>query len=199
MALREDARRNRKRIVEAAIEVFRDDGAVAPLDLVARRAGVGRGTLYRHFPDRGALVAAVLRRQVDVLEAFAAGRTDADLLEELLVEMCWFELDTPGVMAVVRGQAVPREDADDVLERSRALLERGLAAALEAGAVDPSTTVEDLFLVVGMVDAVAVARGLSPGPFDASRAVRLALRGLRTPPRLDLPVPEPRLRAEPPV
>lgn len=193
MALREDARRNRERIVEAAIEVFRDDGAVAPLDLVARRAVVGRGTLYRHFPDRGALVAAVLRRQVEALEAFAADRTDGALLEQLVVEMCWFELDTPGVMAVVRGQALPRADADDVLERSLALLDRALTAARAAGTVDPAATVDDLFLVLGMVDSTTT-RGLSPAPYDGSRAVRLAVRALRPRDRLDEPVPRPRLR-----
>lgn len=47
---RRDARRNRARIIAAAAEVFREEGASAPLDLVALRADVGRGTLYRHFP-----------------------------------------------------------------------------------------------------------------------------------------------------
>ena len=57
--LRRDARRNRERLVEAAHAVFAEQGLEAPLDVIARRAGVGNATLYRHFPTRAALVDAV--------------------------------------------------------------------------------------------------------------------------------------------
>jgi AcrR family transcriptional regulator len=63
--LRADARRNRDRIVAVATEVFADQGAGASLDEIARRAHVGPGTLYRHFPSREALQAAVYRDAVD--------------------------------------------------------------------------------------------------------------------------------------
>jgi AcrR family transcriptional regulator len=57
--LRADAQRNRRRILEVALRAFSADGADVPLDAIAREAGVGSGTLYRHFPTREALVAAV--------------------------------------------------------------------------------------------------------------------------------------------
>src|SRR5216683_2549991 len=62
--LRADARRNRRQALAAAAQVFVEQGADAPLDDIARRAGVGIATLYRRFPDREALVRAVA---VDVL------------------------------------------------------------------------------------------------------------------------------------
>jgi AcrR family transcriptional regulator len=65
--LRADARRNRDRIVAVAQEVFAEQGAGASLDEVARRAGVGAGTLYRHFPNRAALQEAVYRGSVEEL------------------------------------------------------------------------------------------------------------------------------------
>jgi AcrR family transcriptional regulator len=68
---RADAERNRQRILEAAREIFMRDGAAASLDDVARRAGVGPGTLYRHFPTRDALVEAVYRHEVEKLAAAA--------------------------------------------------------------------------------------------------------------------------------
>ena len=64
---RADAQRNRERILEVAKEVFTRDGAAASLDDIARQAGIGPGTLYRHFPTRDAIVAAVYRREVQQL------------------------------------------------------------------------------------------------------------------------------------
>jgi AcrR family transcriptional regulator len=63
--MRADAQRNRDRIVEVAREVFREQGYDASLDLVAKRAGVGAGTLYRHFPTRENLVDAIMQSWVD--------------------------------------------------------------------------------------------------------------------------------------
>src|SRR5882672_6572811 len=64
---RADAVRNRERVLKAAKIVFSTGGAEASLEAVARRAGVGIGTLYRHFPTREALFEAVYRREVDQL------------------------------------------------------------------------------------------------------------------------------------
>jgi AcrR family transcriptional regulator len=72
-----DAARNRERVLEAAKAVFSAGGAEASLEAVARRAGVGIGTLYRHFPTREALFEAVYRREVEQL---------ADLAEQLKAE-----------------------------------------------------------------------------------------------------------------
>src|SRR6202030_2001237 len=75
---RADAIRNRERVLEAAKVVFSAGGAEASLEAVARRAGVGIGTLYRHFPTREALFEAVYRREVEQL---------ADLAEQLKTEV----------------------------------------------------------------------------------------------------------------
>jgi AcrR family transcriptional regulator len=68
---RVDGQRNRERLIEAAKAAFGDVGADASLDEIARRAGVGIGTLYRHFPTRDAIVEAVYRREVQQLAAAA--------------------------------------------------------------------------------------------------------------------------------
>jgi AcrR family transcriptional regulator len=68
---RSDAVRNRERVLEAAKAVFSAGGADASLEAVAKRAGVGIGTLYRHFPTREALFEAVYRREVDQLSELA--------------------------------------------------------------------------------------------------------------------------------
>src|SRR5438105_11979713 len=68
---RADAVRNRDRVLEAAKVVFSQGGPEASLEAVARRAGVGIGTLYRHFPTREALYEAVYRREVEQLVELA--------------------------------------------------------------------------------------------------------------------------------
>src|SRR5450631_3703142 len=65
--LRADARRNRDALLVAAAAQFADRGVESPLEDIARSAGVGIGTLYRHFPTRDALIADVYRREVDLL------------------------------------------------------------------------------------------------------------------------------------
>src|SRR5215472_16075048 len=69
--MRADARRSRAKLLEAATAAFAEHGADAPLDDIARRAGVGIGTLYRHFPTRLDLQAAVFRSQVQSVCATA--------------------------------------------------------------------------------------------------------------------------------
>jgi len=66
--MRADARRNRELIVETARSVFRAQGYDAPLDLIAKQAGVGPGTLYRHFPTREDLIDAVMQQWVERVE-----------------------------------------------------------------------------------------------------------------------------------
>src|SRR5437879_13007556 len=70
--LRADAQRNRERLLAAAMQAFAEEGEEVALENVAARAGVGIGTLYRHFPNRDALVVAAYQHEVDALCAAAA-------------------------------------------------------------------------------------------------------------------------------
>jgi AcrR family transcriptional regulator len=88
--MRADAKRNYDKIVEVAREVFREKGYDAPLDEIARRAGVGAGTLYRHFPTRDALLDAIMQSWVDRVtvaaeKALASEGSARDLL------LTWFD------------------------------------------------------------------------------------------------------------
>ena len=86
---RSDAQRNRERILESAKAAFTRNGADASLDEIARHAGVGAGTLYRHFPTRDALIEAVYRSEVEKLAAaalsFAAGAPPIEALRSWML------------------------------------------------------------------------------------------------------------------
>ena len=88
--MRADAKRNYDRIVEVAREVFREQGYDASLDEVAKRAGVGPGTLYRHFPKRENLVDAIMQAWADSIDT-AADKALAHEGSTRDVLLAWFE------------------------------------------------------------------------------------------------------------
>src|ERR1700689_2680704 len=87
---RADAQRNRERILEVAKDAFTQSGANASLDDIAKQAGIGPGTLYRHFPTREELIEAVYRTEVEKLAA--AERTFADRMPPLDALRAWMLL-----------------------------------------------------------------------------------------------------------
>src|SRR5437660_11608480 len=87
---RSDAQRNRERILEVSKEAFTRSGANASLDDIAKQAGVGAGTLYRHFPTRDALLEAVYRTEVEKLAA--AERKFAETLPPIEALRAWMLL-----------------------------------------------------------------------------------------------------------
>jgi AcrR family transcriptional regulator len=176
---RKDAQRNREAILVAARELFADSADV-PMYEVARRAGVGQATLYRNFPDRRNLAAAILSEQMERTEQLAtehAGDPDAFfvLLRDIVETMASFHAF--GDLAredMCLGSALERRR-----ERLAELLKEPLRSAKAAGALRRDLTIDDVFLVVSMVKgAVERADGSAARAAAASRALALVLDGL---------------------
>ncbi|HLG68504.1 MAG TPA: helix-turn-helix domain-containing protein [Acidimicrobiales bacterium] len=158
---RSDARRNHERLLSAATQSLEERGAEASLEDIARRAGVGIGTLYRHFPTRDALLEAVFRRNVDQL--CAGGR---QLLETLPPEEAlatWMRRLVEYVAAkkglATHLKTVLAADSDlfvSTHERIGATIRSLVGAAVAAGAiradVDPEDLLRALFGVCLMAD-----------------------------------------------
>ncbi|WP_217165422.1 TetR/AcrR family transcriptional regulator [Streptomyces sp. AC512_CC834] len=146
--LRSDARENRARIVAAARAVL-DGNPSAPLQSIARAAGVGQGTLYRHFPDREALLVAVHREDVAALTDTASALLAA--YEPLEALRLWFERLTAygrsGHGAAVAVEAAAR--AGDGRDRPPAVaaLDLLLRAGKEARQVRPDAEAEEVLLL----------------------------------------------------
>lgn len=187
--LRRDAARNRAALTAAAAEIFSEHGADASLDLVARRAHLGRGTLYRHFADRGALLATLLLERVELLDTYLEDTDDAQSLEQLVVEICGLLEDVPGLMAVVRRFESAEEPLDHVIARTGSLLKLAIERGQEAGTVRPDITVEDVLAVIAMIDGARSLPDAHRVPDLAERATALALRSLRPAEAVNLPVP----------
>lgn len=96
---RKAAPRNRAALVAAAREIYAEHGLDAPLSAIARRAGVGQGVLYRHFPDRAAVATAVLEGNVQQVEQ-AAAAPDADLARVLGV-LTWHLTESAAFISIL--------------------------------------------------------------------------------------------------
>jgi len=153
---RADALRNRERVLEAAKMVFSSGGADASLEAVARRAGVGIGTLYRHFPTREALYEAVYRREVEQLGELAEQLKDEpepiEALRRWLSSNVEFVATKKGMSAALAlaAQASPELRSysfDRLTKAAGALLDRAVAA----GEIRSDVSPEDLIrALVGM-------------------------------------------------
>ncbi|MGY0488561.1 TetR family transcriptional regulator [Streptomyces sp. WG-D5] len=154
------AARNRAALITAAREVFAEQGLNAPLSTVARRAGVGQGSLYRHFADRVALASAVLDENVRQIETAAAG-PDADLTSVLGV-VTWHITRSTAFVDLLRVRG------DD--DRGRELSARVRAALATCGPAGRGRGLgtDELMLAIAMVS------GAVAGPTAAERE-RLAL------------------------
>jgi AcrR family transcriptional regulator len=133
-SIRADARRNRERLLQAATEAFAEAGTDVSLEAIAKRAGVGIGTLYRHFPSRAALVEAAYRSEVDHLCA-AAGELLAEHPPDVALAE-WMDRYV-GYGAAKRGMADALQSVvaskSDLYAESRARILEAIGALLDAG------------------------------------------------------------------
>jgi AcrR family transcriptional regulator len=190
---RSDAVRNRERVLEAAKTVFSAGGPDASLEAVARCAGVGIGTLYRHFPTREALFEAVYRREVeqlaDLSEQLKAEAAPAEALRLWMRSNVEFVATKKGMSAALALAAHKPSDLmaysfDRLTKAVGALLGRATAAGEIRGDISPEDLLRALVGMCYMND--------QPG-WQASvlRMVDVFVDGLRRPPQS---VPDPALR-----
>ncbi len=153
---RADAARNRDRLLQAAREVFGTGRAEASLEAVARQAGVGIGTLYRHFPTREALFEAVYRHEVDQLAALAgtlakeAGPVEA--LRQWLQAQVQLVATKKGMLAALALAAhAPADLYTYSFERLTAAIGTLLNRAVEAGELRSDVSAEEILrALIGM-------------------------------------------------
>lgn len=182
---RADARRNFDRLVAAADAVFSEQGVDAPLDDIAKRAGVGSGTLYRHFPSRDALIGAVIWERICALcrrgTELLAAESSASALRTWLRSMIDFTMRR-GLAGALMASAW--NDTSELFAACHHELEETAALLLERAQRDGSIR-PDLSLTDVLTFANAIASGIehSPDRDDrADRMLRLLLEGLTTSP-----------------
>ena len=179
-ALRADAARNRARVLEVAYDTFAAEGLSVPIDEIARRAGVGAGTVYRHFPTKEDLFRAVvddrIRRIVDAGHGLTDGEEPGEALFTFLRSMVlqWGATDR-GLTDALAGFGIDIETAMPESEGAfRGVLGDLLHAAQNAGTVRGDLDVADVkAILVGCLAMQAAS------PDAAGRLTEVVLDGLR--------------------
>ena len=181
---RADAQRNRERILEVAKEIFTRNGAAASLDDIARQAGIGPGTLYRHFPTRDALIEAVYRSEVEKLAA-AEQRFAAKMppLEALRAWMLLFIDHVSAKTLIIPAMDTVAGGSLRLIEGSRSLIHAAFVASVKRAIasgdlrsdIDPNDFVRAL---VGLFHTTAIP-GWEP---SARRLVDILIAGSRPTP-----------------
>ena len=178
---RADARRNEQTLLDAAAAVFVTSGVQAPVRDIAAKAGVGMGTIYRHFPTRADLVIAVYRRQVEACaEAgptlLASSETAHAALSAWIQMFVDFLVTKHGLAAALRSDHASFDTLHAYfLERLVPVCDQLVAAAADTGEIRSDVTAFELMYGVGNLCV-----GLdSDTRYDARRLVGLLIAGLR--------------------
>ncbi len=180
-ARRRDAQRNRAAILAAASEVLARDETVALMPEIARRAGVGQATLYRHFPDRHALTTAVITYQLGILETRVVTHSAHPAgFRDLLREVLHSQIELRGLVRLARRFDIALQER--YRRRVVTAFAGPLRRAIEHGHVRADLVPEDLALLFTMVQGVAEATDdLRAARAAADRSVDLVLEGVFRP------------------
>jgi len=174
---RADARRNYEALLAAAAETFSAHGTDAPLDEIARRAGVGNATLYRNFPTRRELIVAVCANEVEALRDHAEHFADIPPREALIAWLDKFAEHIAANKGLAAALMTGAHDTSVLIEASNEVIRQTVSKLLDrarlAKAVKPDLDVVDL---ISLANAVALIAE-SDGQAQAQRMLRIFFDG----------------------
>jgi AcrR family transcriptional regulator len=175
---RSDARRNQQALLDAAAAVFVRTGVDAPVRDIAAEAGVGMGTIYRHFPTRADLVVAVFRHQLDALAAATAtpaGETPYEALRSWVARFADFLVTKHGLAEALHSDQAGFESLHaEFVDRLVPVLDQLLKASAAAGHTRADVRPYELMLGIGNL---CIGAGTYPD-YNARRMIDLLLAGL---------------------
>jgi AcrR family transcriptional regulator len=175
---RSDARRNQQTLLDAAATVFVRAGVDAPVRDIAAEAGVGMGTIYRHFPTRADLVVTVFRHQLDALAAATAtpaGETPYEALRSWVARFADFLVTKHGLAEALHSDQAGFESLHaEFVDRLVPVLDQLLKASAAAGHTRADVRPYELMLGIGNL---CIGAGIYPD-YNARRMIDLLLAGL---------------------
>jgi AcrR family transcriptional regulator len=173
---------NRAALIAAAREIFATRGIDAPLSAVAKLAGVGQGSLYRHFPTRYSLAVAAFEQNLDEVEEFA-GR-EGSTLEEILRVLTDQAIASTAFYELV---AIERADAagQHLISRITSIIDTKIGEAKSSGRLGSGISTEDVLLAIAMLSGALSKAPEDERPSVAARAWALLPFGPDRPPRVE--------------
>jgi AcrR family transcriptional regulator len=176
---RHDARRNREKILRVADGAFAEGIDVVPLDEIARRAALGRATVYRHFGDRHALAVAVASRYFEALRQAVGAADERRSFRDLLRWVLSTQASMRPLVTLLR--ELPVRDQQQHSDALIGILTPAFRRAQEEGELRSDVEPADLALVMAMLDAAADAPIVGGDHKALQRLIAVILDGLFTP------------------
>ena len=178
--MRKNAAANREQILVAAEAVFGADGAQGSTEEVARQAGVGIATVFRHFPTKNALIEAALVRHFERLDAqarqLASEGTPADAFRNVVVAMIHSGATKLTLASLVGQSGTFPAEVRDAAQQLRETVEQILDRAKRAGGAQPDVSVHEVYhLIRALAQASAT---MPPDPTTTDKSIAVVLRGL---------------------
>ena len=179
--LRADARRNRDRLLSAAVRAFSQEGADVTLDSIAKDAGVGIGTLYRHFPTREALIEAAYRSELarlcdavpDLLQDMRPDEATRAWMDRYIEYMTTKRGMADALRAVIASGGTPyAQSRDRLITAITSLLQAGAASGTLRADIEPAD-------VLASLSGISLAAGEPAQRAQARRLLDLLMDGLR--------------------
>lgn len=182
-ALRADAERNRRRVLEVAQEVFAAEGLAVPIDEIARRAGLGVGTLYRHFPTKEALFAAIVLTRMEAVVADAQALLDEDAPGEaffgFLGRMVAGWGQKKDLVDALASAGADLKDIGRVKHELHLRLDELMARAQRSGALRADVSMSEIFALLSGVFGALERQHAAPE--TRQRMLAIVFDGLRVP------------------
>ncbi len=181
--MRADARRNRERVLAAAKVAFGIHGVDTQMDDVAARAGVGVGTVYRHFPTKEALMGEMVRQKFALIAEHARDGLDQEgepfeVFASVLRRNCEATADDAAAQdALMRAGEAVWDQAQEVLEEMHAVVQQLIDRAQAAGTMRQDFSVADMGMLM-----CGVSASMAHGDWDWRRHLEIVLDGLRARP-----------------
>jgi AcrR family transcriptional regulator len=195
-SLRADARRNREAVLEAARQAFSDQGSTCQMEDIARTAGVGVGTVYRHFPNKETLLDALIATRFETLAEETAKALERDDPWEAFCDLMRFsarlQADDRGLSEMLASRPLVGEAAaakSGLVDLSDKLMRK----AQKAGKMRKDLMVEDIPTMICGLSAVTGAADGSMSAMNWERFLEVMLDGMRAPGSAKLPPPRARL------
>jgi AcrR family transcriptional regulator len=192
--MRADAARNRDRLLTAAEEAFAEHGMDASVADIAARAGIGKGTVFRHFPTKDDLLAAVMLDRIEALTTAGRVLAESDDPGAALLEFLTLAADRQqkNDLTVLQEAHAVNERLNEARGGMFALIETLVTRAREAGAIRDDVTGTDVVLLMCAPGHVA-GFAPNPGPDLWRRYLAIIFDGLRPAGATPLPFPPPRM------
>lgn len=177
--MRKDALERREKLITVAAEMFEDEGYDVPLELIAERAGIGRGTLYRNFQDRNALVLEIMKMRINqIAEEVERNKDDMHVFFRFLAHIGLLSAKYVKGRQSVENDPSLAEQRIELKERADAVATMALERGKATGQIRDDLTLSDVYYLARMLESTVLATAVEEREAVMTRMFTILVEGI---------------------